>query len=288
MNKRLRTLIDSGHLPHAVVIDGSTYEERLSLAYSLASAVICESSVQKPCGNCTACKKVKALSHPDVITVLPEEGKKNLSVKIVRNMREDAFLMPNEADRKVYIIAKGEAMQDEAQNALLKILEEPPKNVMFIILCPSHSVLLATVLSRVAVFSLNDEPSAVDGAADAEAYDDVLKFTCGLCDALTAHDEFALLRATSSLEKNYEMLPNALDCFELILRDALVISSKGTSMIGPAPKQSSALAAAYDSEKLFKLQKATSDIVRAVDIHSNKNLTMTRLVSLLASAGGNT
>lgn len=283
MDKRLRTLIDSGHLPHAIVIDGSTYEERLSLAHTLSSAVICESANEKPCGSCVACKKVKALSHPDVITVLPEDGKKTLSVKIIRGVREDAFLMPNEADRKVYIIAKGETMQDEAQNALLKILEEPPKNVMFIILCPSHSVLLGTVLSRVAVFSLND-----DADTSAETYNDALTFACSVCEALTKHDEFALLQATSYLEKNYEVLPIALDCFELILRDALVISSGGKNLIGPAPREANALAAAYGSDKLLKLQKAASDIVRAVDIYSNKNLTITRLVSLLASAGGNT
>ncbi len=283
MDKRLRTLIDSGHLPHAIVIDGSTYEERLSLAYTLSSAVICESPSGRPCGKCAACKKVQALSHPDIITVFPEDSKKTLSVKIIRGVREDAFLMPNEADRKVYIIAKGEAMQDEAQNALLKILEEPPKNVMFIILCTSHSVLLGTVLSRVAVFSLND-----DTDTGAETYNDALNLACSVCEALTKHDEFALLQATSYLEKNYETLPVALDCFELILRDALIISSGSTNLIGPAPQQATSLAAAYESDKLLKLQKAASDIARAVSIYSNKNLTMTRLVSLLWGAGGNT
>ncbi len=283
MDKRLRTLIDSGHLPHAIVIDGGTYEERLSLARILSSAVICESPAEKPCGSCITCKKVDASSHPDVITVLPEDGKKNLSIKTIREMREDAFLMPNESDRKVYIIAKGEAMQDEAQNALLKILEEPPKSVMFIILCTSRSVLLGTVLSRVAVFSLND-----DTDTGAEIYNDALTFARSICSALTKHDEFALLQATSYLEKNYEVLPIALDCLELIFRDALVISSGGKALIGPAPHESNALAAAYDSNKLIKLQGAASDIVRAINIYSNKNLTITRLASLLASAGGNT
>ncbi len=283
MDNRLRTLIDSRHLPHAVVIDGSTYEERLSLARTLASSVICESPEQRPCGNCVACKKVLAQSHPDIITILPEDGKKTLSVKIIREMREDAFLMPNEAEKKVYIIAKGEAMQDEAQNALLKILEEPPRSVMFIILCTTHSVLLNTVLSRVAVFSLGDETILTD-----DTYNEALSFICTFCDALAKRDEFAMIQATSFLEKNYDAFPVALDCLELILRDALVISSGGQTLIGPSPKHANSLAAAYDSENLLKLQKAATDIARAINIYSNKNLTITRLASLLASAGGNT
>lgn len=283
MDNRLRTLIDSGHLPHAVVIDGGTYEERLSLAHTIAAAVICESQAQKPCENCVACKKIQALSHPDVITVLPEDGKKTLSVKIIREVREDAFLMPNEAEKKVYIIAKGEAMQDEAQNALLKILEEPPHSVMFIILCTTHSVLLGTVLSRVAVFGLGD-----DADLTADTQNEAFEFICTFCEALARHDEFAMIQATSFLEKNYDALPIALDYLELILRDALVISTGGKTLIGPSPKHANALAAAYDSEKLLKLQKAATDIARAIDIYSNKNLTITRLVSLLASAGGNT
>ncbi len=283
MDKRLRTLIDGDRIPHALVIDGGTYEERLCAAYEIASAVICEVPSGKPCGICAACKKVKSTCHPDVITVLPEDKKKTMGVDIIRDMRDDAYLMPNEANKKVYIIAKGETMQEHGQNALLKILEEPPKSVVFIILCPSRSILLGTVLSRVAVFSLSE-----DADTNAEQYNDALSLACAISEALTKHDEFALLSATSCLEKNYDMLPLALDCFELILRDALVLSSDSAALIGPAPQQAKALASAYGSDNLLKLQKAAADIVRAVDIYSNKNLTMTRLVSLLTGAGGNT
>ncbi len=283
MDKKLRTLIDGNRIPHALVIDGGTYEERLSAAYTVSSAAICESLTDKPCGQCVACKKVHAACHPDVITVLPEDKKKTTGVDVIRDMRDDAYLMPNEASKKVYIIAKGDTMQEHSQNALLKILEEPPKNVLFIILCRSRSVLLGTVLSRVAVFGLNDDLNT-----GTDEYSDALELAHSICEALTKHDEFALLKATSSLEKNYDLLPNALDCFELILRDALVISSGSRALIGPNHTQAENLAAAYDSDKLLKLQKAAAGIVRAIDIYSNKNLTMTRLVSLLTSAGGNT
>lgn len=283
MNKRLRTLIGNGHIPHAIVIDGGTYDERLALAYTLSSALICESDGTKPCGNCLICKKVQSRIHPDVITVLPEDGKKNLSVKTVRAMRENAFIVPNEAEKKIYIIAKSETMQEEAQNALLKILEEPPKNVMFILLCPTHSFLLDTVLSRVAVFTLDDDQGTT-GTAD----ENTLQFVSSLCEALVKHDEAALLKATAYLEKNYEILPDALDCFELIIRDALAISLGSTETVGPAIQLSRELASAYGNNKLLKLQEASSKIVQAIDIYSNKNLTITRLASLLASAGGNT
>lgn len=281
MDKRLRALIDSGHIPHALVIDGGTYEERLAAAGTLASALICEAPSEKPCGQCSACKKVGAACHPDVITVLPEDKKKTMAVDIIRDMRDDAYLMPNEASKKVYVIAKGETMQDYAQNALLKILEEPPRNVVFIILCTTRSVLLGTVLSRVAVFGLSEDAEV---PMQSEEYNDALELACNVCEALTKRDQFAMLAATSDLEKNYDILPTALDCLELILRDALVVNSGGTDLIGPAHEQAKVLAAAYDKDKLFKIQEAASDIVRALGIYSNKNLTITRLTSLLTNA----
>ncbi|MBQ1896132.1 MAG: DNA polymerase III subunit delta', partial [Clostridia bacterium] len=115
MISKLQTLVDAGRVPHALVIDGGTFESRLYCAKELAAALLKED------------KKVMADIHPDVITVLPEEKKKTLSVDVIRKMREDAYIIPNENERKVYIIGRAELMLDYAQNALLKILEEPPK-----------------------------------------------------------------------------------------------------------------------------------------------------------------
>ncbi|MBQ3817247.1 MAG: hypothetical protein II802_03115, partial [Clostridia bacterium] len=93
-------------------------------------------------------------SHPDVLSVCAQEGKKNISVAQIRELRADAYVKPHMADGKVYIISGADSMNEQAQNAFLKILEEPPAGVVFILLVESKAVLLDTIISRCVSFSL--------------------------------------------------------------------------------------------------------------------------------------
>jgi DNA polymerase-3 subunit delta' len=114
------------------------------LAKLLSAAILCKDT-EKPCGTCTPCRKVFVGTHPDVITVTDPEHK-NVAVKIVREIREDMFVRPNEAEKKIYIFPQ--ELGVEGQNALLKILEEPPSYGVFILLSNNPETLLPTVRSR--------------------------------------------------------------------------------------------------------------------------------------------
>ena len=154
MREKLLGLVAQDRLPHACVLESGTAEERMVLAKDLAKALVCKSGVNRPCNTCDACRKADGGNHPDILFVGPENGRKTISVETVRNMRDNAYVLPNEADRKVYIIDPADTMQDYAQNALLKILEEPPSYATFLLLCTTKASLLPTVLSRTAVYSL--------------------------------------------------------------------------------------------------------------------------------------
>ena len=264
MTDKLLTLINAGRVPHALVIDGGTYESRLACAKEVAAALLGES------------QKVMADIHPDVITVLPEEKKKTLSVELIRKMRDDDYVIPNENERKVYIIGKAELMQDYAQNALLKILEEPPRYATFILLCDTHSALLGTVLSRVAVFTLDEEKS--DGTD--ETYETCLSLAKDLAAKTAARDGFGLLKAVSGFDKDFDLLGNTLDCLSAIIRDALVLSAGGESIISGAPDEARALTA-LSPDELISRQEGIKEIKKAVNIYANKNLTLTRLADKL-------
>ncbi len=265
MLDKLQVLLESGRVPHAIVIDGGTYDARLQLARELASELLGEKT------------KVMADIHPDVITILPEEKKKTLSVDVIRKMRDDAYIIPNENERKVYIIAKAELMQDYAQNALLKILEEPPKYATFILLCDSHSVLLSTVMSRVALFSLSE--SNVDKSS--EDYIECSEKAKEIAKAISSGDDFRVLSSVSHFEKNYDKLALTLDCLQGIIRDALAIQSGSNELISNANAEAEALSKAIDSNRLLNMQTGIIDIGKAINIYANKNLTLTRLVSKL-------
>ena len=94
MNERIKTLIGSGRIPQALVIEGGSTAEREESAHELAKAIVCSEGDAFACGMCAACKKAEANTHPDIITVEPETGKKAISVDVIRKMREDAFILP--------------------------------------------------------------------------------------------------------------------------------------------------------------------------------------------------
>ena len=101
------------------------------------------------CGDCPDCKKLALGVHPDLVELKGEKSRGAYSIDQIRDLRKDALIYPNEARKKVYILHDAEKIGEEAQDAFLKILEEPPEFVVFILLCSDESEMLATVLSRV-------------------------------------------------------------------------------------------------------------------------------------------
>ena len=145
----LKRMFASKKVAHAVAL---ITEDYIDAARSLAASIICEKAQFPPCGECAHCLKAAKNVHPDIIEIAPLKGKVFISVDQIREMRSDAFVYPNEAQSKVYIINGACAMNESAQNALLLVLEEPPKNVYFILGDTTVSGLLPTVISRLTVF----------------------------------------------------------------------------------------------------------------------------------------
>ena len=144
LKQNLAASLSRGHISHFYLISGPRGAGKRTLARSLAAAILCGEK-NKPCLRCAACRKVIGNNHPDVITVEDPEHK-TVAVKIVRQFREDVFVRPNEAEHKIYIFPQELGL--EGQNALLKILEEPPAYGVFILLTDNPAKLLPTVRSR--------------------------------------------------------------------------------------------------------------------------------------------
>lgn len=139
---------------HAYIIEGSGGASRLRCAQTAACSAVCRNigTDLLPCMKCNDCLKVISGEHTDIKIIYPEKesGKARAEIKVdtVRNLRKDAYIMPAECDWHIYIISESEKMNVNAQNALLKILEEPPENTVFFLLAPSKELLLPTVVSR--------------------------------------------------------------------------------------------------------------------------------------------
>lgn len=149
----LLTMAQSGRLPHALLIEGREGAGKTHFARLAAAAALCLGE-PKPCGTCKACAKVLADIHPDVELYTGSGASRSFHIEAVREIRAGAHILPTEGEKRIYILKNAQNMTVQAQNALLKLIEEPPAHTMFILTAPSRHALLPTIVSRVAVISL--------------------------------------------------------------------------------------------------------------------------------------
>jgi DNA polymerase-3 subunit delta' len=149
-NERLRQNLESslqkGHISHFYLISGPAGSGKHTLARLLAAAILCHDR-RRPCLQCEPCRKVMANTHPDFITIDDPE-RKTVPVDLIREARADIYIRPNEAEHKIYLFPRAQDMLIPSQNALLKVLEEPPSYGVFILLTDNPEKLLPTVRSR--------------------------------------------------------------------------------------------------------------------------------------------
>lgn len=182
---------DAGRLSHAYIISAPSREEYLRTARRIAAAAVCTGKGSVPCGQCRACRKAENGIHPDVITVgrlTDDKGKpkREINVDQIRAVIGDAYVLPNEAERKVYIIDEADTMNTAAQNAALKLLEEPPKGVIFLLGAVNPGQLLPTVRSRCAEINRN--------VGQQEKNEDAVKLASAFIKAVSSGDRAKLLR----------------------------------------------------------------------------------------------
>ena len=157
LKDNLSSAVRSGRFPHACVFEDEDPERLRQTADAVACALVCTSD-DKPCLKCPGCLKARAGCHPDIRVFSGGETPNSFKVETVREIRSDAYVVANEAPRKVYILENAHNMSAQAQNALLKILEEPPAYAAFLILSDRAEKLLPTIRSRCAELHLAPAP----------------------------------------------------------------------------------------------------------------------------------
>ena len=312
LKKQLAAEIDAGRFPHALLLEGPVGSGRRTLALQIARAAVCTGDGERPCGGCAACRKT---SHPD-ITVYGGDGAA-LTVDTVRRLRQDAFVMPNEAPFRVLILADAQTMTPQAQNALLKILEEPPTHVLFILTCENRAQLLETVRSRCVCMTLRPVEweealpllrrrlpqipeeelhkahtlfggvigQTVAGVTDGTLRQ-VLELTPRMAAAVIAPQEVTLLRLTAALEKDKVLTAGVLAGLQLVFRDALAIRCGSEIRLSTAPAEAQILAGRLSGARLAALVGQTERLQEALQHNMNNTLFLIRLCACLRQAAG--
>ena len=186
---RIREAAGRGTLSHALLFTGSG--DRAGLARYAAAAMECTADRGQPCGVCPACRKVGGDIHPDVITVRDPDHK-NIAVDVVRAIRADAYIRPNEGRRKVYLFPDCALLTEQDQNVLLKIVEEGPPYAAFLFCAENPSQVLQTLRSRCVEVKLR--PGTEEDGEPSEAAE-------ALCRAIGSRRRGAVAELAVRLEK---------------------------------------------------------------------------------------
>lgn len=280
VEKSILGALYSRRFPHAAIIEGASAEERMSLAKNIAAALIC-TNADAPCGVCPNCKKAAADSHADILIYSVEDKAKAFKVDIVREIRSKAYIVPNEADRKVFILENSHTMGVEGQNAILKILEEPPSYVNFILLCSSKSGFLPTVLSRASVYNLGETTASEDESVSREKIIDAAK---AVALSVTALNDFETVKAAAVFEKDAKLLRDALPVIQEIFAASLRMkfhAAEGENEFGDL---TATLAQKLSRRSLLELIEATDSLMNSIKLNANHNLTVTALCTKLRKA----
>lgn len=162
----LRSAIQSGRMPHALLFVGPEGVGKRLFAMTLAQAMLCERNppeILEPCGRCPSCLQVVEGSHPDVLVVEKPEDRQELPIRSIRDLCHDLSLKPMRGNRRIAIVDDADSLSDEAANAFLKTLEEPPAGSVLIMIGTAPELQLDTVVSRCRV--LRFDPLSVEDLA---------------------------------------------------------------------------------------------------------------------------
>ena len=149
--ERLQQLLAGDRVPHALLFCGPAGTGKRLTAEVLAAALLCSASGQRPCGYCPSCQAMRSETHPDFYRIAPESrGKSARSIRIeqIRAMETEIARVPILSARRVVLLDEAELMNEAAANSLLKTLEEPSGQVVFVLVSSMRSSLLDTILSR--------------------------------------------------------------------------------------------------------------------------------------------
>ncbi len=154
LKEHLQNAIAMNKVSHAYIINGERNAGKEFVARVFAMALQCEKGGTEPCGECHSCKQALGNNQPDIIYISHEKPN-TIGVEDIRSqINGDISIKPYSSPRKIYIINEGEKMTPQAQNALLKTLEEPPEYAVILILTINVEALLPTVLSRCVVLNM--------------------------------------------------------------------------------------------------------------------------------------
>lgn len=305
----ISSMIKNKRLSHSFILLGERGVGKKTLAEYLAKMILCQSG-NSPCGICKSCLMCENGAHPDLIRLSASGRQENFRADDLRFLISDASVSANEGGHKVYILPEIDKALPAAQNVLLKIIEEPPANVVFIMTATSKEKILSTVLSRsvsLAVpqaseddcikaleengISRSDAERAVkyfggnigacleylEGSSDDHPFEAVQN----IVSALTSGDEYVLARELNSLERDRAFAVKAIGVLQSVIRDALTAKFGNISPISPMREEAVGMSKIIRTGGLEKMYSACSECISKISGNASMTLALADLACKL-------
>ncbi len=259
LKNQLNAMEKSRRMPHAILVTGGSESTRRELSTLLSSWAVCVSEGEKPCMECSGCRKSVSKNHVDIYYAKGTGKTDGIAVEEIRRITKDTALSPNEAPRKVYVLFDADKrMGKESMNAFLKTLEEPSQDILFILTAENVKAVPETILSRCAILTLESH---------FEASEDIREAVEEIAKGLTASSELMLLKALAALSSRQQAL-DILTLLRLVLVDALSLSVGSRAL--SEEQLSSPLAQKFTKSKIIRLIDVTSDAINKI----NRNVSL--------------
>ena len=265
------------------IFEGAKGLGKHDAARVFAMSLVCDNTEQAPCCECAMCREAKAVSHPDIIYVKPEKDKATIGVEPVRAMISECMVKPFYNKHKVFIIDEGDIITPQAQNAFLKIIEEPPEYAVFIIVCETAQALLETVRSRSVIVTFSpvgddvvreyiektypDEarveflvkycggiPKYADDIINNDGFEELREEVLNLVPRLLSKNKVHAYDVSNYIDEHKDEADRIYDLMLMYLRDALVMAmGKGDKIINSDKTEKVTLLAQNYTPRLLAL-----------------------------------
>ena len=290
---QLEYMITQHRLPHAIVIEGAVEEKNVRLATLLAQAWLCRCESVLG-GECRVCRILgSGGKHSDFEIITAQNASGAIPVDEIRALHGKAGRTPNEADGMAFLLQNGDKMQRQAQNAFLKLFEEPPDGVLFMLTCRSCMKLLETIRSRACIIHVEWSDEGVQGEGE-DAQDELERFAREFAVSLLSKNDmdcvvltgrFSQTNPSKSAAARREFI-ELLGLLREIFRQALLISVGAGSVLRPADEAAGRLAAVLAPERLQSMIEQLDPLERAAVNNATLSLVATAACVKLRSAAG--
>ena len=308
--------IENGTCSHAYILEGQPGSGRKTVADAVISALACTAQ-NVPCGDCENCRKIKEKMCADVFYIRREAGKASLGVAAVRALYDTIYFLPNDLSFKAYVFEDADSMTPQAQNAFLKLLEEPPQNVYFFLIASDRRRFLPTILSRAILLkterldtetvaaclerekALSKEQAArlarlSDGAIGrglqmaTDGEDDAIGHAVSLAQFLFSRgrgDGFEFHLYHTKNIKSSEQLGQVYFYLAMLLRDLMFAKRyEDRPLLLLEPGQAEEMAIGAGDAALMRLYETIAELLSRRDVPTNFSLTLTEFSASLWDA----